>query len=91
MTVIEQGMTFKHENGKATVTGTNSRKAQVLALVAEGKTSAEIAEQLGISPNTVKYHRKPKKVGMRQMVREIYKWVKAQDRPRNVSSSPEIE
>ncbi len=34
-----------------------SRQRQILRLVAEGRTAAEIGEDLGVSPRTVEYHR----------------------------------
>ena len=35
-----------------------SRETQILNLIAQGKTSIEIAEALCLSPNTVESHRK---------------------------------
>lgn len=38
----------------ATITG---RQRQILTLIAQGKTSSEVAEELGLSPRTVETHR----------------------------------
>jgi DNA-binding CsgD family transcriptional regulator len=58
-----------------------SKKDQILALVAEGKTTPEIAKLVGVSVNTVRYHREPskKKVGLRKMVKYLYDRAKAED------------
>jgi DNA-binding CsgD family transcriptional regulator len=50
-------------------TGLTPREKEVLALIATGMTNAEIAEQLFISPHTVKNH-----------VTNIYKKIKVEDR-----------
>ncbi|NLA58074.1 MAG: response regulator transcription factor [Firmicutes bacterium] len=49
--------------------GLTPREKEVLALIATGMTNAEIAEQLFISPHTVKNH-----------VTNIYKKLKVEDR-----------
>jgi DNA-binding CsgD family transcriptional regulator len=59
-----------------------SKKDEVLALVAEGKSNPEIAKATGLSVHTVRYHREPskKKVGLREMVKFLYDRAKAEDK-----------
>ena len=61
-----------------------SKRDQVLALVAEGKSTPEIAKITGLSVHTVRYHREPskKKVGLREMVTFLYDRANAEDAKR---------
>ena len=58
---------------------------QIMSLVAEGKSTPEIAKLVGVSVNTVRYHREPskKKVGLREMVKFLYDRAKAEDAARH--------
>jgi two-component system response regulator NreC len=51
---LAQSMQFKNQ---ATLNGLTPRENEVLTLLADGESNAEIAEQLSISPKTVARHR----------------------------------
>lgn len=46
--------TFEKNTAALTALGITLREQQVLALIAAGKSNKEIAQKLGVSPNTVK-------------------------------------
>lgn len=46
-----------HNPGSADCDGLTPRQAEILRLVASGRTTKEIARNLGISPKTVEFHR----------------------------------
>jgi DNA-binding NarL/FixJ family response regulator len=56
--VVVGHMTNRHELTGVHNTDLGGREAQVLKLVAVGRTSKEIARHLDISPNTVDVHRR---------------------------------
>ena len=67
-TVMTCMVTKKSEEIKIT-TRLCSREEQVLRLIADGYSSKEIAQQLGISPSTVEVHRRNimRKVGLHKV------------------------
>ena len=66
------GRALADDESSAVLTG---RESQILALIADGHTSREIAEMLVISPRTVERHRENilAKLGMRDRV-ELTRW-----------------
>ena len=63
---LVEGYRFKQEKGIAATTLT-ARQQQVLRLIAEGMTSVQVGEALGLSPRTVDRHIENimKKLGVR--------------------------
>ncbi|WBL34949.1 helix-turn-helix transcriptional regulator [Tepidiforma flava] len=60
----------------------SAREAEVLGLVAEGRTNAEVAAMLGISPETVKTHvsRILAKLGVQSRHQAAAWWMKRRPR-----------
>jgi two-component system nitrate/nitrite response regulator NarP len=58
--------------------GLSPRHRQILALIAEGRRNEEIATELGVSPNTVKFHIRVlySRLGVRNRVEAAHRYTR---------------